>query len=67
MTQKETVTATANYSQRTFTLRVKDRTGKTIGTYRTIPMSEDEFNEEQYNTSDDWRQFLKTDAYYTVR
>lgn len=65
MTQ-QTVTAAANHSKRTFTLRVRDRKGKTIGKYRTLPMSEDEFNEEEHNTSNDWRQFLKTDAYYRV-
>lgn len=62
-----TIEATPNYSERTFTLREKDENGKTISKYRTLPMGKDEFDDEEYNTSSDWANFLKSGGYYTVR
>ena len=62
----ETIKATANQSKRTFTIR-KYIDGKLYAKYRTIPMTKEEFNSEEWNTENDWRQFLKSDDYYTVR
>ena len=65
MTTNETVIATANQSKRTFTIR-KFINGKLFAKYRTFQMSKDEFEAEEMNTENDWKQFLKTDEYYTV-
>jgi len=61
----ETIKATLNYSKRTFTIR-KYISGKLFVKYRTIKMSEDEFNSESMNTCNDWKQFLKSDDYYKL-
>ena len=54
--------ATANKSRRTFTLR--DGGNK----YRTQKMSKQEFESAYYYwTSNDWKQFLKTDEYSIVK
>ena len=45
--------AKANHSKRTFTLRDKGNM------YRTLQMSKIEFNEALYNTSNDWKDYLK--------
>ena len=52
---------TQNKSARTFT--IKNETAK----YRTFKMSKQEFESNQYNTENDWKQFLKTDEYYKVK
>ena len=52
---------TSNKSARTFT--IKNETA----TYRTFKMSIEEFQSCQYNTENDWKQFLKSDEYYKVR
>ena len=62
---KETIKVKANQSARTFTIR-KYVDGKLIAKYRTIPMSQDEFDSAEMWTEQDWRQFLKTDEYYVV-
>tara|TARA_R110002126_G_scaffold251055_3_gene394058 strand:+ start:4568 stop:4768 length:201 start_codon:yes stop_codon:yes gene_type:complete len=64
-TSNETIKATPNYSKRTFTIR-KFIDGKLFSKYRTIPMSQEEFDSEEMNTENDWKQFLKSDDYYTV-
>ena len=61
----ETLNVTANQSKRTFTIR-KVVDGKTITKYRTFPMPQEEFDREEMNTENDWKQFLKSDDYYTV-
>jgi hypothetical protein len=52
---------TQNKSARTFT--IKNETAK----YRTFKMSKQEFESNQYNTENDWKQFLKTDEYYKIK
>jgi|TARA_B110000908_G_C10151892_1_gene401728 subtilase family serine protease len=59
------IKATANQSKRTFTIRCYDN-GVMYAKYRTIQLSQEEFNSEEMNTPNDWEQFLKTDAYYKV-
>ena len=61
----ETIKVTANHSKRTFTIR-KYINGKLFAKYRTIEMSQDEFDSEEMNTENDWKQFLKSDDYYAV-
>ena len=63
--QNKTIKATPNYSKRTFTIRTYID-GKLSSKYRTIEMSQDEFDQEEMNTENDWRQFLKSGDYYTV-
>lgn len=62
---KETIKAIPNYSKRTFTLRCYSD-GIFYAKYRTTQMTQDEFDTEEYNTNNDWQQFLKTDGYYKV-
>ncbi len=57
----KTITATPNHSKRTFTLR--DSNG---AKYRTIRLSQEEFQSCLHNTNNDWLQFLKSDAYYII-
>jgi hypothetical protein len=61
----ETIKVTPNYSKRTFTIR-KYIDGKFFTKYRTIEMNQEEFDTEEMNTENDWKQFLKSDDYYTV-
>ena len=61
-----TLTATPNYSARTFTLRIKYADGSMIK-YRTIQMNKEDFESDLYNTENDWFQFLKSDNYYKVK
>lgn len=63
---KRTLTATPNYSARTFTLRVKYVDGTTTK-YRTTQMNKEEFESNLYNTENDWFQFLKSENYYKVK
>ena len=57
----------SNHSKRTFTIRFKD-SGKTVTKYRTVKFSVDEFSELEYNTQNDWIEFLiyNTNDYYTA-
>lgn len=54
------ISATPNYSKRTFTIRVEG------AKYRTVKMSVEEFDSCLHNTANDWQQFLKTNDYYRV-
>jgi endoglucanase Acf2 len=63
---KTEIKVKSNQSERTFTIR-KYEGGKLIAKYRTIPLSQDEFDREEMNTENDWKQFLKSDDYYVVR
>jgi hypothetical protein len=65
-TSNETIKVTANQSKRTFTIR-KYIDGKFSTKYRTIEMNKEEFDIGEMNTENDWKQFLKSDDYYTVR
>jgi|TARA_R110000744_G_scaffold165402_1_gene282535 hypothetical protein len=52
------IKSTPNYSKLTFTIR------KGASKYRTNQMTKEEFNENVWNTSSDWENFLKTSLYY---
>ena len=54
---------TSNKSKRTFTIRKED------SKFRTLQMSRDEFDECEYNTTEDWKYFLRTQggSYYEVK
>ncbi|RSC96052.1 hypothetical protein [Tenacibaculum singaporense] len=65
ITLNETIKVTPNYSKRTFTIRTYID-GKLNNKYRTYTMSQEEFNHEEMNTENDWKQFLKSDDYYRV-
>lgn len=64
-TQNETIEVKANQQKRTFTIR-KFLNGKLTAKYRTIEMSSETFGQEENNTENDWKQFLKSDDYYKV-
>ena len=57
------IKVTANYSKRTFTIR------KESAKFRTLEMSQNEFDECEYNTTEDWEYFLRTQggSYYEVK
>ena len=61
----ETIRVASNQRQRTFTIR-KYINGKLFTKYRTIQLSQQEFDRESHNTENDWKQFLKSDDYYIV-
>jgi len=65
ITSNETIKVAANQSKRTFTIR-KYIDGKLFAKYRTYPMSQEEFDSEEMNSENDWKQFLKSDDYYRV-
>ena len=62
----KTVKATANQSKRTFTLRVVN-VGSPVIKYRTDKLSIEEIDSCEYNTNNDWIQFLKSSDYYIVK
>ena len=62
----KTIKATANKSKRTFTLRVVN-VGSPVIKYRTVQLSKNEFDSCEYNTNNDWIQFLKSSDYYIVK
>lgn len=68
MKNRITITATPNFSKRTFTIRKKDD-NKTVSKYRTLPMSKEEFKDSEYNTENDWQEFLtrNSGSYYRVK
>lgn len=52
----------ANQQNRTFTIRVNG------SKYRTGSFSKEEFEEMEYNTESDWRNFLaKSNSYYFIK
>lgn len=57
----EEIRISSNKSKRTFTIIT------TGGKYRTYPTTKSEFEANEYNTGNDWKQFLKTDNYYKVK
>jgi hypothetical protein len=61
-----TITATPNYSKRTFTIRTF-YDGKLFAKYRTVQMGLIEFDETEMYTSQDWKDFLKGDDYYEIK
>ena len=57
------ITATSSQKRRTFTIR----TGEGLK-YRTNRMTKDEFYENEFNTSNDWQDFLNNSQdYYLVK
>lgn len=61
------IKATPNHSKRTFTLRKYDGKNILIAKYRTWPMTTIEFNDNEYNTTNDWLNFLKTGTYNLIK
>ena len=61
-----TIKINANKSARTFTIRTYVD-GKLNNKYRTIKFSEEDFQSENNNTENDWKQFLKSSDYYLVK
>lgn len=57
----ETIKVSSNQSKRHFTIKTES------GTYRTLPMTQEEFDSNEFNTGNDWKHFLKSDDYYKVR
>jgi predicted secreted protein len=51
----------ANETDLTFDITVDGDT-----TYRTIEMSQEEFDSNEFNTANDWQQFLKGSDYYKI-
>lgn len=64
-TKREKIKVKPNKRQRTFTIRIYIDE-EIFAKYRTCPMSKEEFEREEMNTENDWRQFLKSDDYYEV-
>lgn len=61
----KTIKVKANNSAKTFTIRTFVD-GKLIAKYRTIRLSNEEFESCKFNTENDWKQFLKSSDYYKV-
>jgi hypothetical protein len=66
MANFKTITAVANHSKRTFTVRCTWAEGDSIK-YRTIAMDKEEFQSSLHHTENDWKQFLKSEDYYKVK
>jgi len=64
-TKNERLKVTSNEKERIFTIQ-SFINGDLFATYETIEMSQEEFEENENNTENDWRQFLKTDNYYVI-
>lgn len=62
----QTIRVAANQSARTFTIRTYVN-GKFSAKYRTIKFSKEEFENNEYNTENDWKQFLRTNDYCVVK
>ena len=64
-TEQKQITATPNFSKRTFTIRLF------VGNfykfkYRTEQMSKQDFEVATFNTKQDWQDFLRSDNYYEI-
>lgn len=61
--KKQVMKITSNKSKRTFTIRKED------SKFRTLEMSQNEFDECDNNTNEDWQHFLKTQSgnYYEIK
>jgi len=62
----EKIKVSANQNKRTFTIR-KFIDSELFAKYRTLKMTQEEFDSEEMNTENDWKQFLKSDSYYIVK
>jgi hypothetical protein len=58
------IKAVSNKAKKTFTIS-KYNNGKLISKYRTIPLSNEEFEENELNTQSDWLNFLKNSNEYS--
>ena len=56
----EKISVSANQSKRTFTIRTE------YAKYRTYRMSKEDFENEERNTGNDWKYFLRSDDYFRV-
>ena len=63
---KRILRVSPNRAKRTFTLRFYYENG-TVVKYRTMRMSIEEFRVIEWNTENDWIDFLRTDEYYLVK
>lgn len=62
----KTITATPNKTKLTFTIR-KFENGKVYSKYRTMPMSKEEFDDNTFNTLNDWQQFLNNNQVIIIK
>ena len=61
------IIATPNYRKRTFTIRIYYKEGSKTK-YRTLPMNKQEFENNNYNTENDWNAFLRhSQNYYYIK
>ena len=58
------IKAVSNKAKKTFTIS-KYNNGKLISKYKTIPLSKQEFEENELNTQSDWLNFLKNSNEYS--
>lgn len=65
-TRNQEIKVKANEAKKTFTIRTYVD-GKLNAKYRTIKFSKEEFESNEYNTDNDWFQFLRTSDYYAVK
>ena len=64
---KTTITATANEKTKTYDITKTWSDGTSV-TYRTAELTDQEFEDFEYNTSSDWQSFLETNLeYYLVK
>ena len=64
---KTTITATANEKTKTYDITKTWSDGSSV-TYRTAELTDQEFEDFEYNTSSDWQSFLETNLeYYLVK
>ena len=61
---KTEIKAVSNKAKKTFTIS-KYNNGKLISKYKTIPLSKQEFEENELNTQSDWLNFLKNSNEYS--
>lgn len=54
------ISVRSNASKRHFTIKTES------GSYRTYPMSLEEFDSCENNTGNDWNNFLKTEEYFKL-
>ena len=62
----EKLKVTANNSKKTFTIR-QFIDGILFAKFRTLPMGKEEFEREEMNTQNDWKQFLKSSDYTKIK
>jgi hypothetical protein len=64
---KATITATANEKTKTYDITKTWSDGTSV-TYRTAELTDQEFEDLEYNTSSDWQSFLETNLeYYLIK